>query len=77
MGAVIIVLAGVVIYQQRKIDHRDNDIKLLNGQLLAESKANAEKYIDMSQKYQEVQYSTSQTSQLLASKIEAVRGRGE
>lgn len=75
LGAVAIVLAGVVIYQQRKLDIKDSEIKSLNSLLLSESKSHAQDYREMARNDQEVLLGTSQSNQLLAAKIEAVKGK--
>ena len=79
LALIIVVLAGVVVYLARKLDvsQRDSsaEIKALNAQLLSENKAHTLDYREMAKDNQEVLQLNSQSNTLLATKIEAVKGR--
>lgn len=79
LALIIVTLAGVILYLARKLDVAQRDaaaeIKALNVLLLTEMKAHATDYKQMAEKDQEVMQLTSQTNTLLATKIEAVKGR--
>jgi hypothetical protein len=75
LALIIVTLAGVIVYLVRKLDNRDVEIRELNKQLLADSKDHTRDYREMAEKEQEVMQLTSQANNLLAAKIEAVKGR--
>ena len=79
LALIIVTLAGVVIYLARKIDvqARDsaNEIKELNKIIFAEGIAHAADYRELAKDNQEVLQGNSQSNQLLAAKIEAVKGQ--
>lgn len=79
LALIIVTLAGVIIYLARRLDIAQRDaaaeIKALNVLLLTENKSHTADYKQMAEKDQEVMQLTSQTNTLLATKIEAVKGR--
>lgn len=75
LGVVCIGLIIVVVYQQKKSDKKDEKIEALNTLLLAENKLHTADYKTMAEKDQEVLQLNSQSNQLLAAKIEAVKGQ--
>lgn len=79
LALIIVTLAGVVIYQARRMDKKDTDhateVKALNNQLLEEMRNHSADYRQMAEKDHEVMQLTSQTQQLMAAKIEAVKER--
>lgn len=75
LALIVVTLAGVVVYLVRKLDNKDNEIKALNVLLLTETKAHAVDYREMAKNDQVILQGNSQSSELLAAKIEAVKGR--
>lgn len=79
LALIIVTLAGVIIYLARRLDvtqrEAANEIKALNLLVLTENKSHTADYKQMAEKDQEVMQLTSQTNTLLATKIEAVKGR--
>jgi metal-responsive CopG/Arc/MetJ family transcriptional regulator len=79
LALIIVTLAGVVIYLARKIDKQATDsaaeIKELNKLLFAEGKSHTADYKEMAKDNQEVLQGNSQSIQLMAGKIEAVKGQ--
>lgn len=79
LALIIVTLGGVIFYLARRLDIAQRDaaaeIKALNVLLLAENKSHTADYKQMADKDQEVMQLTSQTNTLLATKIEAVKGR--
>jgi len=79
LALIIVVLAGVIIYLSRKLDGQARDsaaeIKELNKIIYADGKAHALDYKELAEKNQEVLQLNSQSSTLLATKIEAVKGQ--
>ena len=69
----------VVIYLARKLDKRDTDhateVRELNKLIFTESKAHTADYREMAKDNQEVLQGNSQSIQLMAGKIEAVKGQ--
>lgn len=79
LSLIVVTLAGVVIYLARKLDVQARDsaleIKELNKLLYSESKAHTLDYREMAKNDQTVLQGNSQSNELLAAKIEAVKGR--
>lgn len=79
LALIIVTLAGVVIYLARKLDKRDTDhateVRELNKLIFTESKAHTADYREMAKDNQEVLQGNSQSIQLMAGKIEAVKGQ--
>lgn len=75
LGVVCVALIIVVVYQQRKSDKKDDKIDALNAQLLAENKSHTLDYREMAKDNSEVLQGNSQSIQLMAAKIEAVKGQ--
>lgn len=75
LGVVAVGLIIVIVYQQRKSDKKDEKIDALNAQLLAENKSHTVDYREMAKDNAEVLQGNSQSIQLMAAKIEAVKGQ--
>ena len=79
LALIIVTLAGVVVYLARKIDIQARDsateIKELNKLIYAEGKSHASDYRELAKDNQEILQGNSQSNQLLAAKIEAVKGQ--
>lgn len=75
LGVVCVGLIIVVVYQQKKADKKDEKIDALNAQLLTENKSHTLDYREMAKDNQEVLQLNSQSNNLLAAKIEAVKGQ--
>jgi len=80
LGVTVVVLALVIrflfSYYTKKVDGKDGEIKILNAAVLDESRRHTSDYKDMAVNDQLVLAGNSQANQLLAAKIEAVKGRG-
>ena len=74
MALIIVTLAGVIIYLVKKNDTQSTEIRDLNRLLLAENKSHTADYKEMAKDNQEVLQGNSQSIQLMAAKIEAVKG---
>lgn len=46
LGATIVVLAGVIVYLQKKLDKRNDRVKELNQELVALAQANGKEMIE-------------------------------
>ena len=81
LALIIVTLAGVVIYLARKIDKQASDsateIKELNKLIYNEQKEHTADYREMAKDNQEVLQGNSQSIQLMAAKIEAVKGQSK
>jgi hypothetical protein len=75
LALIIVTLSGVIVYLVRKADTKDTEIRDLNRLLLAENKSHTADYKEMAKDNQEILQGNSQSSMLLAAKIEAVKGR--
>ena len=79
LGITVIVLALVIRfmfkYYTGKIDEKDTKIDLLQGARLEDNKTHTTDYREMAKNDQTVLLGNAQASELLAGKIEAVRGR--
>lgn len=75
LGVCLVMAIIVIIYQQKKIDKKDEKIDLLYNARLDDNKVHTADYREMAKNDQMVLSGNSQANQLLASKIEAVRGR--
>lgn len=75
LGVAVIVLGIVVIYQQKKIDKKDEKLELLYEARILDNKNHSTDYRDMAKDNQEVLQGNSQSILLLGSKIETVKGR--
>lgn len=74
LGVVCVGLILALIYMVKKNDKKDEKIDALNALLLSENKLHTADYKQMAEKDQEVLQLNSQSNQLLAAKIEAVKG---
>ena len=79
LGVTVIVLALTLRfmwnYFTKKIDEKDLKIELLQNARLDDNKIHTADYRDMSKNDQSVLLSVAQSQELLAGKIEAVKGR--
>lgn len=79
LGVTVIVLALTLRfmwnYFTKKIDEKDLKIELLQNARLDDNKTHTVDYRDMAKNDQSVLLSNAQAQELLASKIEAVKGR--
>lgn len=79
LGVTVIVLALVIrflfSYYTKKIDEKDAEIRLLNGARLDDNKTHSTDYREMAKNDQAVLLGNAQAQELLAGKIEAVKGR--
>lgn len=75
LGVACIVLGIVIIYQQKKLDRKEEKIEQLQQARLDDTKTHADDYRDMAKDNQEVLQGNSQSNALLAAKIEAVKGK--
>lgn len=73
--ALIIVIRFMWNYFTKKIDEKDLKIDLLQNARLDDNKTHTVDYRDMAKNDQTVLLSNAQAQELLASKIEAVKGR--
>lgn len=78
LALIIVTLASVIAlltrYFVKKLDFKDTEIKELNKLIYTEQKAHVEDYKNMAEKDQAVLLGNAQANQLLAAKIEAVKG---
>lgn len=75
LGIAVLALGAVVVYQQKKLDKRDDKIQALQDARLDDNRTHANDYREMAKDNQEVLQLNSQNSALLTAKIEAVKGR--
>lgn len=75
LGIAVLVLGIVVVYQQKKLDKRDEKIQALQDARLDDNKSHTLDYREMAKDNQEVLQGNSQSIQLMAAKIEAVEGQ--
>lgn len=79
LGMTVIVMALVIrflfSYYTKKLDDKDAKIELLQNARLDDSKTHTDDYREMAKNDQIVLLGSAQASELLATKIEAVRGR--
>lgn len=73
--ALIIVIRFMWNYFTKKIDEKDLKIELLQNARLEDNKIHTTDYREMAKNDQTVLLGNAQASELLASKIEAVRGK--
>jgi hypothetical protein len=73
--ALIIVIRFMWNYFTKKLDAKDEEIRLLNNARLEDNKTHTIDYREMAKNDQTVLLGNAQASELLAGKIEAVRGR--
>lgn len=78
LGISVVVLALVIRYGFKyytgKLDEKDAEIKALNAARLVDNDKHADDYREMAKNDQTVLLGNAQASQLLAGKIEAVKG---
>jgi len=79
LGVTVIVLALVIrflfSYYTKKVDEKDAEIKALNIAMLTNERTHTVDYREMAKNDQTVLLGNAQAQELLASKIEAVKGR--
>lgn len=78
LALIIVTLATVIAlltrYFIKKLDGKDMEIRELNKLIFTEQKTHVEDYKNMAEKDQAVLLGNAQANQLLAAKIEAVKG---
>lgn len=78
LALIIVTLATVIAlltrYFVKKLDSKDVEIKELNKLVFNEQKAHVQDYKTMAEKDQTILLGNAQANQLLAAKIEAVKG---
>jgi len=75
LGVVCVGLIIVVVYQQKKLDKKEEKIEALQNARLDDNKTHTLDYREMAKDNQEVLQGNSQSNALLAAKIEAVKGQ--
>lgn len=75
LGIAVLVLGIVVVYQQKKLDRQDVEIRQGYKDRLDDNKLHAADYKEMAKDNQEVLQGNSQSNLILAEKIEVVKGR--
>jgi len=79
LAFIIVTLAGVIValtrYFTKKLDSKDIEIRDLNKLIYTEGKAHTLDYREMAKDNSEVLQGNSQSIQLMAAKIEAVKGQ--
>lgn len=75
LGIAVLALGIVVIYQQKKLDRKDDKIEALQDARVADNRDHARDYQEMAKDNSEVLQLNSQSNTLLATKIESVRDR--
>lgn len=79
LAFIIVTLAGVIValtrYFTKKLDSKDTEIRDLNKLIYTEGKAHTLDYREMAKDNSEVLQGNSQSIQLMAAKIEAVKGQ--
>lgn len=73
--ALIIVIRFMWNYFTKKLDAKDLEIQLLNNARLEDNKTHTTDYREMAKNDQTVLLGNAQAQELLAGKIEAVKGR--
>lgn len=73
--ALIVVIRFMWNYFTKKLDSKDEEIRLLNNARLEDNKTHTADYREMAKNDQTVLLGNAQAQELLAGKIEAVRGR--
>ena len=74
LGAIIVVLGGVVLFLQKKLDKKDQEIKDLNEQTAKMIEHYGEKHAESIQKITEVVINNTNALSQLVTKLEARRG---
>ena len=75
LGIAVLALGAVVIYQQKKIDKRDDKIQLLQDARLSDNKEHTRDYRELSKETTEVLQGNSQNMLILSEKIEVGKSR--
>lgn len=73
--ALIIVIRFMWNYFTKKLDAKDEEIRLLNNARLEDNKTHTTDYREMAKNDQTVLLGNAQAQELLAGKIEAVKGQ--
>ena len=68
LGFVVLIMSGVIIYQQRKLDKKEARIEEL-------MQARLDDALEIIEKTSEIMSDSSQTLRLLTEKIESAKGR--
>lgn len=75
LGVIAVGLIMVVVYQQKKLDRKDEKIEALQQARLDDNKTHTADYRDMAKDNQDILQGNSQSNALLAAKIESVKGK--
>lgn len=75
LGVALVAAILVIVYQQRKLDRKDDKIEALQDARVADNRDHARDYQEMAKDNSEVLQLNSQSNTLLATKIESVRER--
>jgi len=75
LGVCLIAAIVVIVYQQKKLDKKDDKIDTLHEARLTDNKTHTLDYREMAKDNQEVLQGNSQSNLILAEKIEVVKGR--
>lgn len=75
LAFIIVVLAGVIIYQQKQINDANNESRQGYKDRISDNKQNALDYKEMAKDNGDVLLGNSQNMALLSEKIEVVKGR--
>lgn len=75
LGICLVMAIIVIVYQQRKIDRKDDKIETLQNARIDDNKSHTLDYREMAKDNQEVMNDTSQNVRILSEKIEVAKGR--
>lgn len=75
LGVALVAAIIVVIYQQRKLDRKDDKIESLQNARLSDNKEHTADYREMAKDNAEVLSGNSQNMRILSEKIEIAKGR--
>jgi len=75
LGVALVAAIIVIVYQQKKLDKKDEKIEALQDARVSDNKEHARDFQEMAKDNSEVLQLNSQSNTLLASKIEAVKGK--
>lgn len=75
LGTCLVMAIIVIVYQQKKLDKKDDKLDAQFAARLEDHKAHTTDYREMAKNDQMVLAGNSQANELLAGKIEAVRGK--
>lgn len=76
LGVACIVMGGVIYYQQKKLDKRDDRIQALQDARVDDNKQHSNDYREMAKDNAEVLSGNSQNMRVLSEKIEVAKQAG-